>query len=612
MFPENSAQLYGNLAAKAESKEIFADFHDETVTYCELYYSVRQLAALFREHQAAPREKILILGSNNLQVTLLFLAALLDDLVPIVLSPDSRAPRVQSIISRVKPKLFCIDETFRSAWPWLNDCSAVLLPALRPRKASAPLTTLFKKSTHTATTFFPGLIDSLEPRDPRCSAQAGDMANIIFSSGTTSLPKGIVTTHGALFTHLATLSRVFGYSPRATIFNNLALAHADGLIQGPLLALYSGARLYRPDQFAIHNLEFLLNQVYSRRVTHLITVPTILSLIERLLTATDYFEDENFETIISVAGKLDKHLWEKIQDRFQVKVCNIYGLTETVVGGLFCGPSGSTFRLGTVGKPVDMEAKIIDDNGSECGSGRAGELYLKGQNVFPGYLDSPETDAESFAGDWLRTGDIAIRDDDGFYSIVGRKKAVIVSGGFNIHPDEVTEVLTLHPDVTEAATTGIQDPDWGEIVMSAYCSTASLTEQELMTHCRKYLEPHKVPKKIVQLPSLPRTISGKVKIQDLQAMISQSLVEESFVSAHISLNDVLHLASEVFKTPVDALAADLPPSEIDGWDSLNHLNLITAAENQYNLQFSVQEMMSVSSLSRLLQIILAKKQSHAS
>lgn len=612
MFPENSAQLYANLAAKAESKEIFADFHDRTVTYSELHLAVRQLAALFRKHQVPPRGKILIIGADNLQVSLLFLAALLDDLTPVILSPDSRAVRVQSIISRVNPNIIVVDEEFRSDWPWLDDFPAVFLNASAPRGSSAPLAALLKKFKHTTATFFPGLTAHLEPLEPRCSAQPEDMANIIFSSGTTSLPKGIVTTHGALFAHLATLSRVFGYSTGSTIFNNMALAHADGLIQGPLLALYSGARLYRPEQFAIHNLEFLLNQVYVKRVTHLITVPTILSLIERFLTATDYFEDENFETIISVAGKLDTHLWKTVQDRFKVKVCNIYGLTETVAGGLFCGPSSTTFRLGTVGKPIDMEAKIVAEDGSECEPGRAGELFLRGANVFPGYLDSPEADAEAFASDWLRTGDIAIKDGDGFYAIVGRKKAVIVSGGFNIHPDEVTEALSRHPDIAEAATTGMPDPDWGEIVMSAYCSPAPLAEQELMTHCRRYLEPHKVPKRIVHLPALPRTISGKVKIQDLQTMIRQILVEESPASARISLGDILQLASDVFKTPVDTLAADQPPSEIQGWDSLNHLNLITAAEKHYNLQFSVHEMMSVSSLARLLDIILEKTTSHAS
>lgn len=610
MYPKNTAQLYHTLTERAEKKETFADFDEQTITYRKLLHQIRKLTALFRERKVSSQDRILIISADEIQVSLLFLAALFDDLIPVVLAPDTKSVRAQAIVSRVQPVLIFVDHHYKKNWPWLNTNPCI---DLTPSFTSGPkgsVQRLLNTFTREATTYFPGLMDHLKPQDPRCSAKLNETAGIIFSSGTTSVPKGIITTHKALFFHLSTISKVFGYSRSSIIFNNLALAHVDGLYQGPMLALYSGARLYRPQQFAIHNLEFLLDQLYSKKVTHFITVPTILSLMDRLLKASDYFEDEAFETIISVAGKLDQNVWSRIQNRFKVPVCNMYGLTETVTGGLFCGPAPETFRLGTVGKPVDMEAKIIDDKGEACPPGQEGELLLKGENVFPGYLDSPEESAASFAGSWLRTGDIAVMDRDGFYSIVGRKKAVIVSGGFNIHPDEVTDVLSNYPDVIEAATTGAPDHDWGELVMSAYSSAVPLAEEELMAHCRNHLEAYKVPKRIIFLPTLPRTISGKVKLKELQTLICEAIAGINNPASRIRGEDILHIAADVFKTPVNTLAMDLTPADTPGWDSLNHLNLIAAVEQQYAIQFNIQEMISVNSLHILLQLTREKVSPH--
>lgn len=606
MYSQNSTQLYAQLVARAKEKAAFADFDGQTVSYVELYSAVMQLAGLFRQKGVKHQDTVLVISKDEIQVSLLFLAALFEGIVPVILSSDTREPRVQSIISRVNPKIVFADTNYREEWSWLNELTTLFL---KKSDFAASAKGFLSKFRGKKTSYFPGVTDDVIPLPPRCSAKAEDTAYLLFSSGTTSLPKGIAITHGALFSHLSTIQKVFGYSTQSVICNNLDLAHADGLIQGPFLALYTGALLYRPEQFAIHNLETVLNRAYSKKVSHFITVPTILSLMDRLLVENDYFDDESFQVVVSVAGKLDANLWSRIQDRFNVRVCNVYGLSETVAGGLFCGPSDETFRVGTVGKPIDVETRIVDKEGRECETGVEGELLLKGDSVFTGYLDNPEADAEAFVGGWLRTGDIAIQDSDGFYSIVGRKKSVIVSGGFNIHPDEVTEVLNLHDKIDESATVGIQDNEWGEIVISGYCSRENLSEDDLMEHCRHYLEKHKVPKKIVKLPSLPRTLSGKVMIQELQEVLSTRFHEGGDDTGVVcSENDVLRIASKVFKTSVKNISVDLPPSDIPGWDSLNHLNLITAVEEHFSIELTVYEMMSVDSLGRLQNIIHEKTQ----
>ncbi|WP_163337812.1 AMP-binding protein [Desulfopila sp. IMCC35008] len=602
-YPENSAQLYRQLSEKASTKAVFADFHTRKISYSELYISIQNLTGFFRHREMFPGDRVVIISSNDIQTTILFLAALFDDLVPIVLSADTRSHRAQSIIAKVAPKLIFTDSAFENEWLWLNSFSTTFLSA--PEEPGVLGSLLKFRKNHDP--FFSSILEDIPPIQPRCSAQFADTAYIIFSSGTTSLPKGIVTTHENLFSHLTTIARTFSYSSQSKIFNNLSLAHADGLIQGPVLALYSGAELYRPESFTMQNLDSLLNQVYSKKVTHLIVVPTILAFMDRFLTADDYFEDDSFLSLISVAGKLDKILWQNLQTRFNVRICNMYGLSETVSGGLFCGPADETFAIGTVGKPIDVEARIIDQEGNECPTMVEGELVLRGPSVFPGYLDNHEANTKVFSGKWLHTGDIATKDKDGFFTIVGRKKAVIISGGFNIHPDEVSEVLTIHPKVEEAATAGIPDQDWGEIVISAITSSTLLDEEEIISHCRAHLESHKIPKRVVQLPGMPRGLSGKIKMLELQNMILAAIKTGDVVSEKlITLDDIYAVASKVFKVPTSELSADVFAKDIPGWDSLGHLNLITAAEQQFSVQYSVEEMMSIDSLRKLFQLTCEK------
>ncbi len=601
-LPQNSKELYKLLCERAKTKALFADFNTHTISYADLHREVLVVTGFFRTRDLHIGDRVVILSDDDTKAIILFIAALLDGLVPIMLATDTREKRAQAIISKVSPQLIVADTDVVSSWTWLDTYKLTFLSADNEKKKIQNLFGLKKKKSKF---FSMPFIDSA-PQDPRCCADEQDTAYIIFTSGTTSLPKGVVTSHRNLFSHLSTITQTYTYDSQCKIFNNLALAHVDGLIQGPMLALYSGAELYRPESFTIQNLENLINRIFSKKITHLITVPTILSLMDRLLTETDYFEDDGFKVIVSVAGKLDAQLWRRFQKRFNVRICNIYGLSETVTGGIFCGPSDETFKMGTIGKPTDIEAKIVSDNGTACPDNTEGELFLKGDNVFAGYLKSAEETEKIFTGKWLHTGDIAIRDDHGFYKIVGRKKAVIISGGFNIHPDEITEVLTQQSQVEDAATTGIFDQDWGEIAVSAVVSPSGFDEQLLISFCRANLENYKVPKRIIQVDQLPRGMSGKVQIPELRVMIQNAINDEVKEQEGVALSDVIELAAKVFKVSSNSLSKDSIHQETPGWDSLGHLNLITVTEQQFGIQFTVNEMMEADSIKKMHQLIIKK------
>ena len=169
-------------------------------------------------------------------------------------------------------------------------------------------------------------------------------------------------------------------------------------------------------------------------------MPTLLSFFEKYHEGfEDSFQTPDFKFAISVAALLEERLWHSVSSIFKIQIVNIYGLTETVTGSVYCGPSADTFKIGTVGKPTDCSIKIIDEEGQEVTKGEKGELLLKGDHIMVGYFNNPEATSKVLIDGWLYSGDIAREDEDGFVKIVGRKKSMINSGGFRVQPEEIEE-----------------------------------------------------------------------------------------------------------------------------------------------------------------------------
>ena len=190
-----------------------------------------------------------------------------------------------------------------------------------------------------------------------------------------------------------------------------------------------------------------------------------------------------------------------------------YGLTETVSGDTFLDPGAIRSKLGSVGRPCQyLEVDIWDDQGSPLPPGERGEVVLRGPKVFKGYWRDPEAAEATFDGGWFHTGDIGLKDEDGYLYIVDRLKDMIVSGGENIASSEIERVLYEHEDVLEAAVVGRPDDRWGEVPVAYVVVGPSTTirPEDLLDHCRRQLARFKVPKAVVFIDALPRNPSGKV------------------------------------------------------------------------------------------------------
>jgi acyl-CoA synthetase (AMP-forming)/AMP-acid ligase II len=228
--------------------------------------------------------------------------------------------------------------------------------------------------------------------------------------------------------------------------------------------------------------------------------------------------------IINGGEKMPIPLIERIQRTFpSAWFADAYGLTETVSGDTFLDRESIVTKLGSVGRPcLHLELDIWDRDGRSVAPGARGEIVLRGPKVFKGYWRDPEATAAAFAGGWFHTGDIGVRDDDGYVWIVDRLKDMIVSGGENIAGSEVERVLYEHPSVLEAAVVGRPDERWGEVPVAFVVlrPSSEATAEDLIEHCRVALAKFKVPKDVTFLDALPRNPSGKVLKRELRDVSS--------------------------------------------------------------------------------------------
>ncbi|MBP9674677.1 MAG: AMP-binding protein [Bacteriovoracaceae bacterium] len=574
----------------------------EQLTYGDLCKKVAKIKTLLQEKKLENKQHILLAVTNEHHFLCLLMGACSLGLTVMIADPELPHASAQELLQKFEPDLVIVDQQIENRWKQSKK-NWIINPEPVEKKG-----TLFKRllgnSQEPLQGFFSEIdqVEKCESRDPNIHPE--DIALIFFTSGSTSLPKAVQISHRALDAHLHTLSQQHRYNSLSRLLNPLPFHHADGLVQGPLVAFFSGASVYRPLSFNPSHIPYFLDQIYARSITHFIAVPTLLSLILRLGSAqNDSFNFPEFSHIISTAGFLDENLWRKFEEHFKVKICNTYGLTETVAGGIFCGPHEHTRKIGTIGKPVDCAIRIVDSIGKNVSQGETGQLLLCGKNLMSGYYKNELETQKAMPDEWLHTGDLVKADSDGFIYFLGRLKNIIVCGGHNIHPQEVDDVIAKHPQIQAVATFALAHPDWEWIAVSAVVLSkdAILTEVDVIEHCRLFLPSYKIPRHIYFLTELPYGPSGKVRIETLKEMClaipSLSKQEKNYYET------ILSLATQVFKTPRENLNMSSGPHNTAGWDSLAHIEFIVSLEKEFAINISNTDILSITDLKSTLQVV---------
>lgn len=578
------------------------------LSYGELFERCTRLFALFQAQKLQIGDRVVLATHDDKALACVFLALLRHGITAVMVDPDAKPFEINNLIRASDPQAVFMDADKLEALQPQLQFAGPFYP-IKAERGRRGLLRVFKRNTPTDNSF-PALLDPLTPATPPISVPADTTAMILFTSGTTSQPKGVELTHGNLSAQMETFIRHYQLDSQTHLLNALPMHHSDGLNQGLSIAFYCQGGVHRPGSFSLNALPDFLHSVYRERISHAVVVPTMLAMIQQMDSEfDDSFRSEDFRFVISTAGPLDQGLWQNFETRFATRVVNSYGLTETVCEALYCGPDDDTRRLGTIGKPVDCQVRVVDEAGNPVTPGQVGELHLRGANIMKGYFRHPEATAAVLQDGWLLTGDLVRCDDDGYYQIVGRKKNIIIHGGFNIYPEDVNEALLAIPGVVDVVTVGMPDPAWGEQVVSCVILQAdeAPSMEELYAQCRERLAPEKVPNSIHIVDELPRGPAGKVILNEVKQWLAQR--EEPTVEAAGGSVDelVLTLAASVFKVPVERLSGDSTMDTTPGWDSLSHVNLLVALEKQFSVQFGPRDVMRVQKLRDAARLVREKQ-----
>ena len=340
--------------------------------------------------------------------------------------------------------------------------------------------------------------------------EANDIAVIMYTSGTTGKPKGVMMSHNNVIETAEIWALSMDLVPSDRTFICTPLFHCAGSHVFAVPTMVNGATLVVGEAFSPDNT---LKALVDTRATIFFGVPAMYTILLSKPEMKTYAFD-HLRLFGYGAAPMPYELTKQLKESFpKVKVQNFYGQTESSPATSTLLDEYSLTKVGSVGKPLARtEIRLVDPNGEEVPLGEVGEICVKGPQVMQGYLRNPEETAKTIINDWLYSGDLGCFDEEGFLYIVDRKKDMIIRGGENIYPVEVEEVLYQMPQVLEAAIVGVPHEVYGEVPKAfiALKPGESLTEQQVLDYCATQLAKYKLPYEVDFLESLPRNASGKV------------------------------------------------------------------------------------------------------
>ncbi len=344
------------------------------------------------------------------------------------------------------------------------------------------------------------------------------LALLVYTSGTTGRPKGVMLSHANLAANIQAVSEAWGWTAGDRLLLMLPLFHVHGLGVGLHGTLTNGASV---DLRARFDALDALTTLAAGEASLFFGVPTMYSRLLAQAEARPDLRPRGVRLFVSGSAPLSPDVFQAFEGVFGQTILERYGMTET--GMLTSNPLHGRRRAGTVGQPFPGQAVLVGAPGQPAPAGQVGAVWVRGPNVFSGYWQNPAATRAAFEGEWFNTGDLGFLDEAGVLTLVGRARELIITGGFNVYPREVEETLLTHPGVAEAAVIGLPDPDLGERVVAVVVARPegpTPTADELMEFCRAHLAPYKKPRQIQFAASLPRNAMGKIRKDVLQRDLS--------------------------------------------------------------------------------------------
>ena len=467
--------------ARSTPSRVAIDYDDRLVSYRELDELSDAFAASFRDAGLRRGDRVATLTGNTPEHVAVLFACAKSGLMLLPLSWRLSAPELAYQLDDAEPSLFLVEAEHEAL-------------ATATGKRWEPL-------------LAPSLSDTSGARPRYESVSKAEGLLLIYTSGTTGKPKGAVLDHANCFWTNVSFDLMTGVHGDDVVLQLLPQFHVGGWNVHPLLAILKGARIVLERQF---DAARVLELIARKRVTTMMGVPPIYLFLSQHPAFADA-DLSSLERAVVGGAPMPEALLETWVAR-GVAIVQGYGLTEAAPNVLCLPPEDAVRKLGFAGKPYPfVDVRISDES----------ELQVKGPNVFPGYWRNPEATALAFTDDgWLRTGDVAEVDDEGFYRIKGRLKDMYISGGENVYPAEVEAALHEHPHVVDAAVVGVPHERWGEVGL-AFVVADGVTGDELIAFCGERLARFKVPVSVRFVGEIPRNGLGKIQKQQLTAEVAR-------------------------------------------------------------------------------------------
>ncbi|MBE1281982.1 MAG: AMP-binding protein [Rhodobacteraceae bacterium] len=496
MYDQNHLISRLHAASAGYETRNFATFPARaSVTFGELFAGAERNAAALVAMGVQPGDRVAVQVKKTIEAIQLYLGTVMAGGVFLPLNTAYTTAEIAYFLGDATPRVVVCD-------PERED-------AIREIAGDAKLVTLDAKG-------YGSLTDSVVGRGgfTPVAREADDLAAILYTSGTTGRSKGAMLSHHNLASNSATLKDYWQFTDQDVLIHALPIFHTHGLFVATNVALFAGARVvFLPGFDADAILDAMPN------ATALMGVPTFYT---RLLADDRLTRDRaaNMRLFISGSAPLLVDTHEQWEARTGHRILERYGMTETNMST--SNPYDGDRRAGTVGFPLPgVEARIMAD-GAEVGTDEIGVLEVRGSNVFKGYWQMPEKTAEELRPDgWFITGDMAKRDADGYVTIVGREKDLVITGGFNVYPKEIESLIDDVLGVLESAVIGVPHPDFGEAVVAiVVAENNGLSIDQIKSALDGQLAKFKQPKQIILLPELPRNTMGKVQKKALRETYS--------------------------------------------------------------------------------------------
>src|SRR4030081_867490 len=495
ILPVRHYDWIAHYARRTPDKLAVIDLASERrLTYAQLDARISRLAAHLRDRLKIARgDRIAVLALNTTDTLEVQFACGRIGAVLLPLNTRLTVPELQYIVGDAAPKLM------------IHDAELAEVALTVARLCNVPSALLLGPDGS-----YEAAVAAAMPLERAEIVTLDDISTIMYTSGTTGQPKGAIITHGMPFWNCVNLGGPAYISPSSVLLTVLPLFHTGGLNCYTNPVLHAGGTVLIMRAFD-PGLALQAISDPARRINVFFGVPSIY----QFMAQHPSFATSDFSRLVigGVGGAPMPVPLLKVWETRGVALQQGYGMTETSPAVLTLDREDARRKAGSSGKPVlHTEVRIVKPEGSDAGVGELGELWVKGPNVTPGYWNRPDADASSFTDGWLHTGDAARIDEDGFYYIVDRWKDMYISGGENVYPAEVENVLHQLSAIAEAAVIGIPSEQWGEVGMAivALKPGHTLAPAEIQAHCAANLARFKCPSRIEFVDALPRHATGKI------------------------------------------------------------------------------------------------------